>query len=387
MSVSRVGSLDEALNWAREAHKRAVEEGIEKLTIPLLREYLKKVRAPFVSESFFRRHRVSNNDLLKTLNSSTPSLTFTNDQLIEMGPGITASGFSKFAWEDGFAKLHEAHEERKKQQRSEVYRTVHIKVDRPNEPIVVLTLGDMHFGSPSVDYPRLAWVLQLLQRTDIKVVAIFVGDVCDQMIWPGVRNEGRASPLSVHKEVLTAIGWMRAGHKYGRIVGGVCGNHDLVSEKMAGLSTFLLAMEETKIPFAKHEMLVDIHVDAPGGSQSYLWEIRHACRGSSIYQRAAGPVRHNRNNHRDAEFVVSGHLHKSAFYDEERHGKKRYSIQVGTYKDADLDEYAVENGWERGDNEADFGVFLWPNEHRVEIMKTRSAIEFLEALAVASKVA
>lgn len=394
-------SYEEASSWAKAAYDLAVSDGVRRFNTNTLRIYLRKLDGcPMLSEKTLERFGVKVGDFLDGLKSGIlpdptkglqtgepppPEVSFKPEDLVEIGDGVKATKKAEYEWEQGFAKLLDAHEERKRTQAEEVYRGISIEVDRPDEPIVVLTLGDMHFGSPNVDYPRLLRVLELLHAKHIKVFAIFVGDVCDQMIWPGMRIEGRSSPLSVHKEILTAVGWMKTAHKFGRIIGGVCGNHDLFSEKMAGLSYFLMQLEQTKIPFAKHEMCLDLRVKSSAGEQSYKWEIRHAAQGSSIYQRAAGPVKHQRNNHRDTEILVTGHLHKSAYYNEERHGKTRWSIQVGSYKNSDLDEWAVEKGFERGDNEPDFGVFLWPNEHRIEVMRTRTSIEFLEALAVQAK--
>lgn len=384
-TLSRVVFVDsyaDAVAWGRKALAVAKSEG-RTATIASLQAALKAIDAPFWSVNPILRRfggitaAAYLRDVVTQRPIEVPSdAVFERSEMVQLGPTTTANAVPGFDWRASWQTLSGSFVERTRAQRSECYRTVKIDT-RGDEAVCVLVLGDMHIGSPSTDYPRLDRIASLLTEPHLGVYGVFVGDVVDAMIWPGVRYEGRASPISVHKEVLTAVGWMREASSAGRLIGGVCGNHDLVSEKLAGLSHFALAMEQLTVPFAKNELLVDVQV----GSETYKWEIRHSVRnsGGATLNRANGIQRHQLFNHRDTEVACCGHVHKSGVSEDTRHGRKRFGIQVGAYKVSDLDDYAVENGFERGENEPDYGVLLWANRHQVEVMKTDRAIEWIRA--------
>jgi len=397
-------TYEDVLEWGRRAFAVMKERGIS-IHANSIRPVLVELEAPFKSETLIQsRFHKSFPEFRQDVEEHTKRRAAANvvDQssTVELGPGVTANHVARHNPEESFAKLMNAYEDRCKAVAEEVNRQVTIEVDRPDEPVVILVIGDMHFGSPSVNYPRLLYVMEQMQRTDIKVFGIWVGDCCDAMIWPGFRFEARSSPLSVHKEVLTAVWWQRQANKLGRNLGGVMGNHDLFSERLAGLSHFFFAMENggpgvERIPIAKNELLLDITVRASGSTrgrdvqdaagETYKWEIRHKVPGNSIYNRAHNFLRWNLFNPRDTEITCVGHVHKSGISHDHRHGKDRFGVLVGGYKVGRLDDYAVVEGFDQSINDPDVGVILWPNQHKIEVLETERAIRTAELEALAHR--
>lgn len=369
--VLSVTTAAKAWEWIDKAIDVMRRDGQHRYSTYRFRAALQDVEAPFGSEAIPRRCGISTQDIADRFGAGHVA------QTVELGPGVTADAPLAHNWEDSWARLTEAYLRRKIANSREINRSVTIQA---KGPICVLVLGDMHIGSASVDYPRLLWVAEQLQKPN--VYGVFVGDVVDAMIWPKVRYEGRASPLSVHKEVLTAVAWMREAGKIGHMIGGVCGNHDLVSESMAGLSHFLLAMEQgaPRIPIAKNELLLSVTVGDAKRSETYAWEIRHHFPGNSIYNSAHGATRWHLFNSRDSEIACGGHTHQSGVVPMVLHGKKRVGIQVGAFKDPEPDEYRAASGFSMvSGNEREYGVILHRDSHTFEVMSAERGIEAVES--------
>jgi len=173
--------------------------------------------------------------------------------MLDLGPGVEVNAPDTTDYGDVWNRLAGSYQARKDEVEAEERRSITIEVDRPDEPIAIIALGDAHIGSPSTKYPRLLAILEQLKRRDIKVFALSIGDWLDQMIWAKVRFEGRASPLTVPKEIMAGAWWLRQAAEAGRFLGIVAGNHDLMGANLAGFSALESAMLTVRqaVPFSQ----------------------------------------------------------------------------------------------------------------------------------------
>ncbi len=255
------------------------------------------------------------------------------------------------------------------------FREMTIKTDRP---IGLVFLGDIHFGSSSTDYERLAWISEQLNRSDIDLRAASIGDVLDNMVWNNVKNVARDSECQVSEEAAAARGWLESIVKPGKLVAVVAGNHDLVTAKMAGTDPLAAVMGDLskKVPYAPLQMVLNLTV----GEVTYQILLRHYCPGQSQWSPAQGAVKFHRWDSHDSDIVVAGHTHRSGFQKLFVKGRLRYAINCGAFKRGDLDEYPKELGLPNENLDPDFTVILWPNEKKMQVMETETAIDYLRGL-------
>lgn len=370
--VLSVTTAAKAWEWIDKAIEVMRRDGQHRYSTYRFRAALQEVEAPFGSEAIPRRCGISSQDIAdRFVGHEGSAVQDVSRDIVTLGPGVTANRGNDFDPAATWDKLVRSYDERKRARDLEVNRSVSID---SKGPICVLVLGDMHFGSPSTNYRKLQWVKEQILRKDIQVFSVFIGDICDQMVWNKVKNEGRASPISAHKEIQIAAWWLNECARDGHMVGGVAGNHDLIGEKLGGVSPFVQAMDTLNIPFGKTELLIDLSING----DSHKWELRHKFPGNSIYNSAHGATRWLLFNHRDSEIACAGHTHESGIVEWTLHGKQRAGIQVGAFKAPG--EWEEEEGFKRSSQREDsFGVLLWPGEHRFEVLKTERAIATLES--------
>ena len=260
------------------------------------------------------------------------------------------------------------------------FREINIDSDKP---IGIVFLGDLHIGSASTDYPRLAWLLSKLRDPNLPLYTCSIGDVLDSMVWANVRFEQQKSGVDMEEEIAAAAWWLDEVSKAGKLLGLCAGNHDLVSGKMSGndhLNNVLQRLSTKDIPYHPYELVLTVIL----GKVPYQIKLRHKVNGNSSWNPAHGVAKAHRFDDHDSDIIVSGHTHRSGAQEVRIHGKTRWGIQVGAYKRSELDDYAKENGWPNENIHPDYTAILWPKTRKIEVLPTETALELLDR-RVASK--
>lgn len=203
------------------------------------------------------------------------------------------------------------------------------------EPVGLVFVSDIHFGSPGTDYEAVRRDAELIARTP-GMWAVFHGDAVDLYT---VKHLAHArwenTPLS--HELALLRGWLQWLGKKLLVV--VAGNHDNWAYRLGGVSLFQGLLPH-HVVYDPHEVRGVVEV----GQAKWRLLVRHKVRYNSIYNALHGLKQNLRLGDFDADISVAGHVHRGATYEVWHHqGRQRLVILTGTYKV--VDPYAVSEGF------------------------------------------
>lgn len=299
---------------------------------------------------------------------------------VQLGPGVTANAPQRVDPMRLLEELQDRHDRHSAQFDSEVYRTVTIELDHPEQPVGIVGMGDMHTGSPATNPKELLAIGDLCQRSDIKVFAGSVGDVLDSPTKEKLMEEAWRSVLEPEDEIAAAAMILDRIAKPGRLLFVNAGNHDLFSQKRSGYSHLNVVMDRlsTQVPYARYEMILTVNLMHDGQvRQSYKFEIRHKPRGGGMNP---GTVNRKmmREQYRDIDVTLMGHTHSWASEEMRLYGKQRRSITLGSYKNSARNAYDIEHGYPHNNLYPDRMVILWPDRRWTDDVTTENGVRILE---------
>lgn len=245
-------------------------------------------------------------------------------------------------------------------------------------PVGLLLMGDLHIGHQAVDYARIDWCIEQVLRDDIPVRAIQVGDATDNLFWQVSEIQAQAAEIPEQAVAVSRVFGMMGD----RLIGVVPGNHDQFGQGRTGQCIWdTVAALCPGLVWDPLELVLDVTV----GEIVYRWVVRHKVAGRSQTNRAHGTVRWHRDHDKlyDADAIVAGHIHISGYGHDTDRGKKRHSIQLGSYKSPDGigDDYATKQGFSFGNYSPDMLAILHPDVRSIEVFEdTDRGLTVLESL-------
>jgi UDP-2,3-diacylglucosamine pyrophosphatase LpxH len=307
----------------------------------LWRSCLRALEAPFASEtSVMRAYGCTWAEIRTALENDTwpPNSSATSRvRTVQLSANAsTEVPKGEMTGEECWAALVEAAKARATAANELQHREVRIT---GSEPIGIVVMGDMHVGSVGVDYARLEGVVRSLESVE-RLFAVSIGDILDSMIWRTVMHEGRKSPVDFPGEVRAAAQFLQRLNANGKLIGVCAGNHDLISGKLTGLAALDTVMESVcrDVPYHPYQLDLTVVMD---GNVDYLLRLRHKVSGNSSWNPAHGVGKAHRFDDGDADVICAGHTHRSGVAELRHKGRMRYGVQVGAYKVAALDDYAL----------------------------------------------
>ena len=215
---------------------------------------------------------------------------------------------------------------RKKKQR---IRTVKVKM---RGPIAITHFGDPHVDDDGCNWPELLRCVEVVSRTP----GMFAGNIGDTTNnWVGRLQKLWAHQSTTVDEAVRLAHWRFHSMPW---LYCVLGNHDKWNQG-SQLMKYLTKGARIAV-FAANTARVEL--EFPTGLPIRI-VARHDFKGSSIWNRAHGPMRESKLNPW-GDIYISGHRHIWVSHNEEgTDGKPRWSIIVRGFKQ--YDEYAEECGF------------------------------------------
>ncbi len=369
-------SWEQVVDWCR----RAAEVIDGPPTSKALRYGLTKIGAPFKIPDF-----AASNFGKTFIELRTAVVESCNRPAVTLGPRATVNAqTSTTSPEELLTLAIERHHRHKRETMGEQERTVTITVDRSDQPVMLVGLGDMHLGSPSTNPQDVIDRAKLATRDDIAVYFLSVGDVLEAPFKPKHLTDAMDTAVNSAEEIALAAHVMDHFAKPGKLLAVNAGNHDLFAHKGTGYAHLDAAMDRLSrdVPYARIVMFLTVKIRTKDGKheQSYVHEIRHKARGGG--RDPAGAARlHLERSAADIDCAWFGHTHRSGVAETNLMGKYRLAIQLGTYKQHRLDNYGLENDYPDQNFESDRGVLMWANRHKIEETRTDAGVERLEHFA------
>ena len=229
------------------------------------------------------------------------------------------------------------------------------------EPIALVFTGDWHLGSNHSDYSK--WqsdMLFLMGLPPERVKLITTGDLIDNF-FPKFRSAepvfGTISPATQKVFLSKIVDLLKP---YLEI--SCWGNHDVEwDEKADGTSTIAKLLEDNSVYFYGQG-----YIDYILSDETYKISLNHVLKGSSAFHNLQGQLKEWNKSH--CEIVVGAHTHSPAVMRDtfgnypDGTPRRRYLIQVGTYKDGE-DTYGMRY-FSRGAIE-NTTLVLYPDQHKI----------------------
>lgn len=220
----------------------------------------------------------------------------------------------------------------------------YIEIDIPTDrPIAVGLLGDLHLGSPKVDFKKLGRDIQVIKEHPLCRV-FTLGDLTDSFFWNPAQDEDNfnsAEQYSYMRSILEEI--------KGKMLGSWMGNHDFDWERRGGFTTkYHEFSERFGCPVFHGIGFIRLGLIAPDGSKvTYNLAGAHEAPGSSIYTNAHPGVRMHRE-YQNIDVAMVAHTHRKGMAEQpikEFGGGARDGLAMvtGTYKK--IDGYGRRKGY------------------------------------------
>ncbi len=373
-------SYEECFGWIKRA-AAVVEARGEAVTDDSIRAGLAAVDAPFrstkpVTCAYGKRW----SEIALELHGERSAAA-----TVAIGPNVTANAQPRTSPEELLQLAIARHERHKRETMGEQDREVTITVDRPDQPVMLVGLGDMHLGHPSTDVRDVLKRAALAERNDVRVYFLSVGDILEAPFKPKHVIDALDTAVNSAEEIALAAHVLDKFAKPGRLLAVGAGNHDLFAHKQTGYAHLDAAMDRLsrEVPYARIVMYLTVKIRTADGKheQSYVHEIRHKARGGG--KDPAGAARlHMERSAVDIDCAWFGHTHRSGIAEKNLQGKYRLAIQLGTYKQHRLDGYGNEHDYPDENFDSDRGVLMWANRHKIEETRTDAGVERLERFAM-----
>jgi hypothetical protein len=232
-------------------------------------------------------------------------------------------------------------------------------------------LADPHFGNPGTDYARAKADADLIAATD-GMYAGTMGDITDNWIVGKLTALQRNQSIAMALEKKLANDWLNI--LLPKLLFFVAGNHDLWTVKMSGVDPYKEYLAGKEVLYDEHEAQFDLHLP-DGTSQNVLG--RHQYKGKSDLNPTHGIEKVW--EHYDYDIALGAHLHPFSMCREfVKRGKRRYAVQLGTYKRHD--DYAREIGYPPTEGVGSGAFVFAPNAAPQWFNDIRVAAAFLRYL-------
>lgn len=214
----------------------------------------------------------------------------------------------------------------------------HIVVDFPNRTTLNF-IGDLHVGSPYVNYDRIAQEAETIVNTpDSYVVAM--GDWVDGFFFNPAQMQQMEQPPQQRQYMISLLEYFSSNN---RLILSLSGDHDMWASKM-GIDPY----EEFSNRFNAHFMQGVGYMTANVGEAQYKISMAHRHGGFSIYNNAHSAMRLMREDAQGADILVTAHTHRKGYVrqavkDFGGESRKVDFIVVGPYKSTD--DYARKLGF------------------------------------------
>lgn len=270
-------------------------------------------------------------------------------------------------WEayDQIFALKRRHEDSKALQEADIA----IETDYP---VGIVFMSDFHLGGDGVDTQRLREDVELIRSCDR--LRVFVGgDGIDNFIVPALSHVQRDTAL-VSPEMQMLLFRSIIEKLLPQLLAVGTGNHDLWTQKMAGIDANLYALRGLPVLHTKEDTYLNMTV----GSQRYvIWRKHRPPSGVSKNNPTGGIQNAFRNGERPFDIGVTEHFHTPHVSSFSGHGMVRWAITTGSYKVRD------EHARMYGHTDSRVGtpvIVLFPHRRTmIPFMSLSDAIDFLEA--------
>lgn len=235
-----------------------------------------------------------------------------------------------------------ASENRERLQQSIRVRQQSIIKVHERKPFGVAILPDQHMDAPGSNLKLIFQHADLIEQTD-GLYCSEVGDSLDNFIIAKL-NHARMEHVVTIKE-----GWSLTEEYHRRLMAkllmAISGNHLNWTKMMGGVDHLesVLRKAGCKALYDADELFCTIQAE---NGAKWKWGMRHHYRGGSQYHPVHGIVRYIHSAaYRGEDVSCAGHLHVAGHSEVQVHGKMVHAVQVGSYKDRDLDDYCREKGY------------------------------------------
>ena len=244
--------------------------------------------------------------------------------------------------------------------------TVPIKCD--SEWYAVRPLADLHLGGGGVDYDKVKELLASL-TTFSNIGTILVGDLCDFFIPTGKIANGMTGQVANPQTQWFALKSFLTTYQ-DRILGMTDDpSHVNWVYQATGVDPYTTICDDLKIPLVNQGGLVRLDF----GAVSYdIVPFHNIAKFKSSFNLTHA---HKRvlELHRDADVVISGHIHHSTYESAVRNGHEVSLLQLGTTKTSD--SWGARQGF-LGRPDSGYPILLLNTRHKaMEIVKTVEAAE------------
>lgn len=213
----------------------------------------------------------------------------------------------------------------------------YLEMDFGEEPFAIYPCADIHLGNRFCDIENFLKHMDIIDRTD-RFWMIWGGDAIDNFILSGIKTAMMKNPTPIDEQ------WELLGEiikTYGSsILAIISGNHELWTQKAAGVDPLKMLTQQTDILYDQAEFFFEFHC---GPKQIYKLGIRHKYKYGSNFNLTHTVKRWWEHNSRmDFDIGVICHHHVPDYEIFFKRGSKKLAIRTGTYKL--YDSYAKEIG-------------------------------------------
>lgn len=203
-------------------------------------------------------------------------------------------------------------------------------------------LPDQHMDAPGSNLALIYEDAKLIAKTD-GLYATEVGDSIDNFILSKLHH-------ARYEHIVTVKEAWALTEEYHRILApkllaAISGNHLNWTTQLGGADYLERVLRDAGVNALYDADELFFYLKAPNGAQ-WHYGLRHHFRGGSQYHPVHSVVRYIHSAaYRGEDVVIAGHLHVAGHSEVQVHNKMVHAVQVGSYKDRDLDDFCRERGF------------------------------------------
>ncbi len=210
------------------------------------------------------------------------------------------------------------------------------------KPFGVALIPDQHMDNPGSNLKLIFSHAELIAKTD-GLYACALGDSIDNFIVGKLEAARRSHIISIPEAWSLSESYHRIfAHK---LLAAISGNHTEWTNKLGGADYLAAVLHKAgvKALYDADELYFSIRAD---NKQVWKYGVRHFFQGGSLWNAAHSVSRYAMSHaYRSEDVVVAGHRHVAGYQIVESHGTIAHCVQVGSYKDRDLDDYCRTKGF------------------------------------------
>lgn len=231
--------------------------------------------------------------------------------------------------------------------------------------VLVVNIGDLHWGHQSVDYQFLDRNLSIIENTP-NIAGMLTWNILDASI-PSMFPDGVMwSSQTAQEQVYTFRDKLRKLYEKGKLICaiGSCSCHEGWMKKKAGWLIYKELFEGIDVPLLNNGGLADVQV----GEQTYRFGLAHKLRYWSTLNETHGGQRLI-DRIADCDIALTSHMHRGAVSQHSRYNPP-FRKQIGVIASGTCklkDEWLRDRTGEQG-KPGFQGVMLWADEHRFQVV-------------------